>query len=74
MSDENNEKDDAILLIGLGKANLQNEGLYEYLEQHSWITTTRLNGVIDKVELTFWGRQLFNRIQTLQQSQKSKIY
>jgi hypothetical protein len=72
MSDKNNERDNAILLIGSGKADLQNQALYEGLEKQSWVTITRLNGFINNVQLTFWGRRLFDRLQNLVESRDTK--
>ena len=51
------ERDAAILLIGLGKADLKNLSLYEDLQKFGWIIISRLNGVINKVQLTFAGRE-----------------
>jgi len=74
MSYTTNEKDNAILLIGLTKADLQNQTLYEDLEKKGLISIIRLNGRIDKVELTFLGRQLFKRLQNLAESKNTKVY
>lgn len=74
MSYTTNEKDEAILLIGSAKGDLQNQTLYEDLEKKGLISIIRLNGRIDKVELTFSGRQLFNRLQNLAESKNTKIY
>jgi hypothetical protein len=68
------ETDVAILDIGLGNADPTKSPLYEDLQKFGWIIISRLNGVIDKVELTFAGRELFNRLQNLQHSRLTRIY
>ncbi len=62
MSYTTKERDAAILLIGSGKADLKNLSLYEDLQKFGWIIISRLNGYDNKVELTFWGKDLFNRL------------
>jgi hypothetical protein len=74
MNYNNKERDEAILLIGSGKAELQNQLLYEGLEKQSWVTIARLNGFIKNVQLTFWGKRLYNRLQNLVESNDTKIY
>jgi hypothetical protein len=49
------ETDAAILDIGLGNADPTKLPLYEDLQKFGWIIISRLNGVIDKVQLTFAG-------------------
>ncbi len=60
MSYTTKERDAAILLIGSGKADLKNLSLYEDLQKFGWIIISRLNGYDNKVELTFWGKDLFS--------------
>lgn len=74
MNYNSKERDNAILLIGTGKADFKNIGLYEDLENHSWISICRLDGIINKVALTFWGKRLFNRLQNLSQANDTKKY
>src|SRR5205809_323039 len=47
------ETDVAILDIGLGNADLKKLPFYEDLQKFGWIIISRLNGVINKVQLTF---------------------
>ena len=68
------ERDAAILLIGLGKADLKNLSLYEDLQKFGWIIISRQNGYDNNVELTFWGKDLFNRLhKNLLLSENSKF-
>jgi hypothetical protein len=62
MSYTRKERDNAILLIGQGKEDFTDVALYEELEKFHWIHITRLNGQINKVELTYSGQNLFNRV------------
>jgi hypothetical protein len=56
------ERNDAILLIANGKADLKNISLYESLESFNWVNISRLNGIINKVELTYSGKDLNRRL------------
>jgi len=67
------EADAAILDIGLGNADPTKLPLYEDLQKFGWIIISRLNGVIDKVQLTFAGRELFSRLR-LEHSRLTRIY
>ena len=68
MSYTTKERDTAILLIGLGKADLKNLSLYEDLQKFGWIIISRQNGYDNNVELTFWGKDLFNWLVVAAQS------
>jgi len=74
MNYSSKERDNAILLIGTGKADFRNVGLYKDLEKQSWISVSMLDGIISKIELTFWGRRLFDRLQNTLQTRNTKIY
>ena len=56
------ERNDAILLIADGKADLNNILLYERLQEFQWIIISKLNGIINKVELTYFGKELSKRL------------
>lgn len=62
MSYSSKERDIAILDIGLGKADFKNLPLYKDLQRFGWIVISPMNGYDNHVELTFWGRDLFNRL------------
>jgi hypothetical protein len=62
MSYNRKERDAAILHIGLGKADLKNLPLYQDLQKFGWIVISRPNGYDNNVELTFWGKNRFNRL------------
>ena len=56
------ERNAAILLIANGKADLNNVLLYERLEEFKWIIIHRVNGLINRVELTYSGNDLSRRL------------
>jgi hypothetical protein len=56
------ERNDAILFIANGKADLNNISLYERLEEFKWLIIKRVNGNINKVELTNSGNDLSRRL------------
>lgn len=62
MSYTGEERDAAILLMGLGKADFKNLPLYEDLQKFGWIIISRQNGYDNNVELTFWGKDLLYRL------------
>lgn len=57
------ERNNAVLLIAAGKADLKNSALYERLKEFNWIRINRLNGRIYSVELTYAGKNLYRRLQ-----------
>jgi hypothetical protein len=56
------ERNEAIMLIAGGKADLANADFYERLEEFNWIIIKRLNGVINAVELTYAGNDLYRNL------------
>jgi hypothetical protein len=56
------ERNNAIRLIANGKADFSNTAFYERLEEFNWIIIRRSNGIINGVELTYAGKDLFNRL------------
>lgn len=56
------ERNNEILLIANGKADLKNVALYERLEEFNWIIIKRVNGIINAVELTYAGKDLYKRL------------
>ena len=56
MSYTTKEKNNAILLIGQGKADFTNVTLYENLEKFNWIYITRSKSNLEKVELSYSGK------------------
>ena len=61
MSYTTQERNNAIINIANNKADLENTGLYKELESFNWIKITRLDGAINKVELTYAGKDLYRR-------------
>ena len=74
MNYKSNERDSALLFIGSGETGLKDVALYEELEKQNLIRISRVDGLINSVELTFVGSELFNRLQKLEQAKKTKIY
>ena len=64
------ERNNAILLIASGKTDLSNVLLYERLEEFKWISIARTNGIINKVELTYYGKDLSRRLLKQQHTQE----
>jgi hypothetical protein len=56
------ERNNALLLIADGKADLKNVALYERLAEFNWIVIQERNGIINKVELTYAGKDLCRRL------------
>ena len=55
------ERNNAILLVAAGKADLSN-ALIERLEEFQWVIISRLNGLIHKVKLSKSGEDLSRRL------------
>jgi len=53
------------MLIAQGKANLNDLPFYEQLASFNWISICKTNGVVDKIELTYAGKDLFNKLKKL---------
>jgi hypothetical protein len=62
MSYTTKQRNDAVLVIGEGHPDFTNVSLYEGLEKFNWIKILRLNGNMNKVELTYSGKDLFKRL------------
>ena len=62
MSYKRKERDAAILAIGLGKPDFKNLPLYEDLRSFGWVVISRVNGLVDKIELSFRGKYVFKRL------------
>jgi hypothetical protein len=62
------ERNNAIWLIANGKADFSDVAFYERLETFNWITIKKLDGIINSVELTYAGKDLFHRL--LKQNKK----
>jgi hypothetical protein len=62
MSYTKKDRNDAIVLIGSGHPDISRSSFYGELESFNWIKICKLNGVINGVELTFLGRQLFRQL------------
>jgi hypothetical protein len=56
------ERNNTIRLIAEGKADFKNVALYERLQEFHWITIKRANGIINTVELTYAGNDLYKRL------------
>jgi len=56
------ERNNAVLLIEAGKADLNNIDLYERMAEFNWITIKRTNGIMSAVELTYAGKDLCRRL------------
>ena len=56
------ERNNAVLLIEAGKADLNNIDLYERMAEFNWITIKRTNGIMNAVELTYAGKDLCRRL------------
>ncbi len=56
------ERNNAILFIADGKADLKNVALYERLQEFNWISIKKVSGVINAVELTYAGKELYKRL------------
>jgi hypothetical protein len=65
MSYKTKDRNDAIMLIAQGKANLNDLPFYEQLASFNWISICKTNGVVDKIELTYAGKDLFNKLKKL---------
>jgi len=74
MNYKSNEKNSSLLLIGSGEFDIKNEALYEELEKQNLIRVYRVDGLINSVELTLVGSELFDRLKKLEQSKNTKIY
>ena len=74
MNYKSNERDSSLLLIGSGEFDIKNEALYEELEKQNLIRIYRVDGLVNGVELTVVGSELFNRLKKLEQSKNTKIY
>ena len=58
MSYTNKERNNATLLMANGKVDFNNVALYEKLETFKWISIGRVNGIINKINLTYSGKNL----------------
>jgi hypothetical protein len=56
------ERNEAIMLIAAGKADLNNVGFYEDLASFNWIVIEKQDGVINNVQLTYAGKDLNRRL------------
>lgn len=56
------ERNEAIMLIAAGKADLNNVGLYEDLASFNWLVIEKQDGVINNVQLTYAGKDLNRRL------------
>jgi hypothetical protein len=62
MSYTKKDRNDAIVLIGSGHFDISRASFYKELESFNWIRTSRLDGIVNGVVLTFLGNQLFNHL------------
>jgi hypothetical protein len=56
------ERNNAIRLISSGKADFTDAAFYERLETFNWVIITKVNGIINNVELTYAGKDLLSRL------------
>lgn len=56
------ERDNAILTIGEGITDFTNVTLLQELESFNWIYIKKVNGGPDKIDLTYSGKDLYNRL------------
>ena len=56
------KRNEAIMLIAAGKADFNNVGFYEDLESFNWIVIEKQNGIIDNVQLTYAGNDLYRQL------------
>jgi hypothetical protein len=56
------ERNEAVMLIAAGKADLNNIAFYEDLESFNWIVLQKQDGVINNVQLTYAGKDLNRRL------------
>ena len=56
------ERNEAVMLIAAGKADLNNIAFYEDLESFNWIILQKQDGVINNVQLTYAGKDLNRRL------------
>lgn len=56
------ERNNAVLSVGNGDADLSNIELYERLASFNWVAIEKLNGIISNVKLTYAGQNLLNRL------------
>jgi len=56
------ERNNAIRLIANGKADFTDAAFYERLQEFNWIVITKVNGIINNVELTYAGKDLLSRL------------
>ena len=59
MSYTKKDRNDAIVLIGSGHPDISSASFYEELQSFGWIKICRPDGIVNGVELTFLGKQLF---------------
>ncbi|MGN6618829.1 MAG: hypothetical protein ACTHJ5_16765 [Ilyomonas sp.] len=62
MSYTRTERDNAILTIGKGIVPITNGYLLQELESFNWIYIKKVNGVPDKIDLTYSGKELYKRL------------
>lgn len=66
MSYTRTERDDAILRIGNGNADMNNFYLLRQLESFNWIYIKKANGSLE-IELTYSGKDLYKRLKKRKQ-------
>jgi len=56
------KRNEAVMQIAAGKADLNNIAFYEDLESFNWIVLQKQDGVINNVQLTYAGKDLNRRL------------